>query len=327
MARPPKSGLDYFPLDVDFFEDEKIVAIAREFGVKGEIIALRLLCAVYRNGYFALWDEAMKIKLLQNVPGVSSDGLEQIVSRLVKWGLFDGSLFRSVRVMTSRGIQKRYINAIENRSEVTIFADYWLIPIPENTKRTTFRILPTQSPVMHPQNVIMRQQNPVMQAQSTQRKVEESILENAAAPAREPDDEAQVLTAKALPAYAETVIAPDCLARFRTYCNDWNAVVGKPRIPLDIPHYAEKFAITEHQCQDITLFSRVIEHLREHPQSVVRTGKISLKTITLFSVDFAQNVVSGAYDIDFSQKQQMPEKRGKRGGRYCPAPTDYTGEF
>ena len=175
MARPPKSGLDYFPLDVDFFEDEKIVAIAREFGVKGEIIALRLLCAVYRNGYFALWDEAMKIKILQNVPGVSSDGLEQIVSRLVKWGLFDSNLFRSVRIMTSRGIQKRYINAVENRSEVTLFADYWLIPIPENTKRTTFRVLPTQDPVTHPQNSIMRQQNPVMRQQSTQSKGKESI--------------------------------------------------------------------------------------------------------------------------------------------------------
>ena len=34
MARPRKTGLDYFPFDVDFFEDEKIVAIAGEFGLK-----------------------------------------------------------------------------------------------------------------------------------------------------------------------------------------------------------------------------------------------------------------------------------------------------
>ena len=38
MARPVKDGLDYFPLDVDVFEDEKIEAIAGEFGLKGEDI-------------------------------------------------------------------------------------------------------------------------------------------------------------------------------------------------------------------------------------------------------------------------------------------------
>lgn len=29
MARPRKQGLDYFPLDVDYFSDEKIIPIIR----------------------------------------------------------------------------------------------------------------------------------------------------------------------------------------------------------------------------------------------------------------------------------------------------------
>lgn len=41
MARPNKTGLDYFPLDIDFFDDEKIVAISGEFGIKGEIVAIK----------------------------------------------------------------------------------------------------------------------------------------------------------------------------------------------------------------------------------------------------------------------------------------------
>ena len=52
MARPTKEGLDYFPLDVDVFEDEKIEAIAGEFGLKGEIAVIKLLCAIYKKGYF-----------------------------------------------------------------------------------------------------------------------------------------------------------------------------------------------------------------------------------------------------------------------------------
>lgn len=115
MARPNKIGLDYFPLDVDIFEDEKISAISGEFGIKGEITVIKLLCAIYRNGYFILWNDLLKFKLLRNLPGVSSELIESIVNRLVLWEFFDKALFDSVKVLTSRGIQKRYFEASKRR--------------------------------------------------------------------------------------------------------------------------------------------------------------------------------------------------------------------
>lgn len=115
MARPNKTGLDYFPFDVDFFADEKIAAISGEFGIKGEITVVKLLCAVYRNGYFILWNEPLKYKLLRDLPGVSSELIDQIVNRLVRWGFFDEGLFDSVKVLTSRGIQKRYLSITRRR--------------------------------------------------------------------------------------------------------------------------------------------------------------------------------------------------------------------
>lgn len=118
MARPRKSGLDYFPFDVDFFNDEKIVAIAGEFGVKGEIAAVKLLCAIYRNGYFIEWNEMLLMKLLHQLPGLSSELISQIVMRLVKWGFFDKDLFDSASILTSRGIQKRYFDATKKRTSV-----------------------------------------------------------------------------------------------------------------------------------------------------------------------------------------------------------------
>ena len=115
MARPNKIGLDYFPLDVDIFEDEKVSAISGEFGIKGEITVIRLLCAIYRNGYFILWNDLLKFKLLRSMPGISSELIESIVNRLVLWGFFDKTLFDSVKVLTSRGIQKRYFEASKRR--------------------------------------------------------------------------------------------------------------------------------------------------------------------------------------------------------------------
>lgn len=115
MARPLKKGLDYFPLNTDFFEDEKIVAISGEFGLKGEIAAVKLLCAIYRNGYFAVWDDLFKYKLLKSLPGISPDLLESIVSRLVSWGFFNQDLFHSTRALTSKGIQARFFAASKRR--------------------------------------------------------------------------------------------------------------------------------------------------------------------------------------------------------------------
>lgn len=126
MARPLKHGLEYFPLDVDFFEDEKIEAISGEFGIKGELTAIKLLCAIYHNGYFVLWNDLLKMKLLKRLPGVSAELLDQIVGRLVRWGFFDKALFDTANILTSHGIQKRFAEATARR-HVTENRPHWLL--------------------------------------------------------------------------------------------------------------------------------------------------------------------------------------------------------
>ncbi|MBC1459335.1 Lin1244/Lin1753 domain-containing protein [Listeria newyorkensis] len=125
MARPKKEGLDYFPLDVHIFEDEKIEAISGEFGIKGELMVIKLLCAVYEKGYFVVWDELTKAKLLRRLPGTSKDLLEQVVNRLVTWGFFDESLYNSAKVLTSKTIQATFSEATKRRKTQKIY-DYWI---------------------------------------------------------------------------------------------------------------------------------------------------------------------------------------------------------
>ena len=116
MAILDKQKLDFFPFDTDFFEDEKIVALSSEFGIKGEITAVKLLCEVYRNGYYLPWSESVRIKLLSKLQGISSCLLDNIVSRLIKWGFFDKAMFESAMVLTSRGIQTRYFSSYKRHS-------------------------------------------------------------------------------------------------------------------------------------------------------------------------------------------------------------------
>lgn len=115
MARPTKDGLDYFPFDVDMFEDEKIEAIAGEFGIKGELAVVKLLCAVYKKGYFIVWNDLTKATLLKRLPGMSKELLDQIVIRLVTWEFFHEDLFNSAKVLTSKNIQAIYFEATKRR--------------------------------------------------------------------------------------------------------------------------------------------------------------------------------------------------------------------
>ena len=128
MARPESTGILYFSFDVDFFEDEKIEAISGEFGLKGELITIKLLCAIYRNGYFIQWSEMLKMKLLKNLPSVSAELLDNVIKRLVKWEFFNEDLFNSEKILTSSGIQKRYSEAVKRRKN-SLCKQYWLLDV------------------------------------------------------------------------------------------------------------------------------------------------------------------------------------------------------
>lgn len=130
MARPQKQGIDYFPFDVDFFDDDKVEAISGEFGVKGELATIKLLCAIYRNGYYIVWNELAKMKLTKRLHGVSPELLDTIVLRLIKWEFFNEGLFRSAQVLSSTGIQKRWREATRKRvDKKDSELEYWLLDV------------------------------------------------------------------------------------------------------------------------------------------------------------------------------------------------------
>lgn len=146
MARPVKEGLDYFPLDVDIFEDEKIEAIAGEFGIKGELAVIKLLCAVYKKGYFIVWNDLTKATLLKRLPGVSKELLDQIVARLVAWEFFNEDLFNSAKVLTSENIQATFFEATKRRK--TPKPTKYIVNVNNNSQSETVNVdINTQSKV------------------------------------------------------------------------------------------------------------------------------------------------------------------------------------
>jgi hypothetical protein len=115
MARPSKQGLDYFPLEVDIFENEKIEAISGEFGAMGELAVIKLLCKIYKEGYYIKWDHLVKMKIAKQLPGLSKDELENLVTRLIEFEFFNEEQYRENNILTSAGIQARFIMATARR--------------------------------------------------------------------------------------------------------------------------------------------------------------------------------------------------------------------
>lgn len=128
MARPRKQGIDYFPFDVDFFDDDKIALIDAEFGSKGVLVAIRLLCKIYKNGYYYQWgDDECLLLSKQMGAGFVPNLVGEIVARLVNRSFFDKGVYDSFRVLTSAGIQRRFVEATRGRSTQEEVPKYWLI--------------------------------------------------------------------------------------------------------------------------------------------------------------------------------------------------------
>lgn len=129
LARPPKDGVDYFPLDVDFLQDDKIRLLKAEFGTKGITIIIALLCEIYRgNGYFKVWDNDCCLLMADAVGcGIVPENITQVVQGCLRRSFFDEGVFQMFGILTSAGIQRRYIRAVSTRDEIQMIKEYWLL--------------------------------------------------------------------------------------------------------------------------------------------------------------------------------------------------------
>ena len=124
MARPAKTGLDYFPLDT--FMDDKVELLEAEHGLLGFAVMVKLLQKIYSEGYFYKWERREKL-LFSKRNGVAIETLNSITASLLKEGIFNIKTYNKYHILTSAGIQKRYLEATKRRDFVDIDKRYSLI--------------------------------------------------------------------------------------------------------------------------------------------------------------------------------------------------------
>jgi len=126
MARPQKNGLDYFPLDVDIDQDDKVALIEAQHGITGFAIVIKLLMKIYKNSYFYEWTEKEQLLFSKRV-NVDINQVNVVINDCVKWGLFEDNLLKTHKILTSKGIQRRYLEAAGRRQKVEMSKEYLLL--------------------------------------------------------------------------------------------------------------------------------------------------------------------------------------------------------
>lgn len=109
MGRNKKMGLDYFPFDIDFFQDLKIRKLIKYQGGKAVTVYALLLCNIYRQGYYMRWDEELPFAISEQT-GFEEVYIREVIKCCMVVGLFSKKLFESEKILTSFGIQDRYKN-------------------------------------------------------------------------------------------------------------------------------------------------------------------------------------------------------------------------
>ena len=165
MARPLKEGVDYFSLDC--YMDDKIKMIQAEFGLKEFAIVVKLWQTIYReHGYYCEWNEEKKLLFASEEGADCGPGLiNEIVQACIRRDIFSKKLFDKYQILTSRGIQKRYLSITAKRKKAEMKKEYSLVEVAHNS-------------INDDNNRVNVGKNQVNSVDNTQSKVKESKVNN-----------------------------------------------------------------------------------------------------------------------------------------------------
>ena len=129
-------GINYFPMGVNFMEENAMEVIEAKYGIKGSAIVLKLLCKIYKEGYYIRWDEEQCL-IFANKAGreVQAAEVQGIIEILFIKGILDRNSYLENGILTSESIQKVWLEATKRRKRELSELPYLMVrPEKENGK-------------------------------------------------------------------------------------------------------------------------------------------------------------------------------------------------
>lgn len=126
MARPIAKGVDYFPLNVGFLSDIKIRKIMMAHGASSIAVIIYILTNIYKDeGYFMKVTDD-EINLIAFDTRTSVEMVASVIEKACEVDLFSAEMYKQHQILTSKGIQSRYIKITERRKKPMLLTAYCL---------------------------------------------------------------------------------------------------------------------------------------------------------------------------------------------------------
>lgn len=161
MARPTSRGVDYFPLDVGFISDIKVKKIIMSCGPQSIAVLIYILSTIYKEeGYYmkATDDET---SLIAFDTMLTNDYIKEVIQKSCEVDFFSLNMFKKYKILTSIGIQNRYLKITERRKNNSIEPSYCIHRADNN---------PVQEELLYTETPVNVTETPVYVNKSTQRK-------------------------------------------------------------------------------------------------------------------------------------------------------------
>lgn len=158
MARPTAKGVEYFPLNVNFINDLKVRKLLLSCGAEAIAVLIYLLSTIYKDeGYYVEIHED-EIDLIALDVNVTPEFVLEVINKACEVRFFDVNLYENFNILTSKGIQERYLKITERRKNSVVITQFNLINVYNNSVNVN-------------NNSINVDNNPVNVYKSTQSKV------------------------------------------------------------------------------------------------------------------------------------------------------------
>lgn len=158
MARPTAKGVEYFPLNVNFINDLKVRKLLLSCGAEAIAVLIYLLSTIYKDeGYYVEIHED-EIDLIALDVNVTPEFVLEVINKACEVRFFDVNLYNNFNILTSKGIQERYLKITERRKNSVVITQFNLINVYNNSINVN-------------NNSINVDNNPVNVYKSTQSKV------------------------------------------------------------------------------------------------------------------------------------------------------------
>lgn len=109
-------GIVYFPTKSAFFEGAISESLEAKHGIKGPYFLIKILCKIYKEGYYIPWDEEQcEIFAYKLGREYTKDEVASMINLLLEKGFFDKESYEKYHILTSTDIQRVWMEATSRR--------------------------------------------------------------------------------------------------------------------------------------------------------------------------------------------------------------------